>query len=149
MPLPFRRKVVPVLELGGTLSDTILMTYGGGKLIDDITHLVPGRDELWPSMESGAINATLVPIHRFDAYRAKQPDTKLKATGYMFPLAFNFGFAGLQSDEAFMSEVDSALGQMLASGEIAALAPKAGMTYLPPKSPDVGRRVKMSDLTLN
>ena len=134
---------------GGTLSDTILMTYGGGKLIDGITHLVPGRDELWPSLESGAVDASLVPLHRFDAYRAKHPDTKLKASGYLFPLAFNFGFAGLQTDAAFMAEVDAALGEMLASGEIAALAPTAGMTYLPPKPPDVGRRVRMSDLSVN
>ena len=78
---------------GGTLSDTILMTYGGGKLIDDITHFVPGRDELWSNLESGAVDASLVPIHRFDAYRAKHPNTKLKASGYLFPLSFNFGFA--------------------------------------------------------
>ena len=134
---------------GGTLSDTILMTFGGGRLIDSITHVVPGRDELWPALESGALEASLVPIHRFDAYKAKHPDTKLKAGGYLFPLSFNFGFVGLQSDAALVTQVDAALIDMLASGEIASLAPKAGMTYLPPKSPDVSPRVKMSDLTID
>jgi ABC-type amino acid transport substrate-binding protein len=134
---------------GGTLSDTILMTYGGGKLIDEITHFVPGRDELWSKLESGAVDATLAPMHRFDAYRAKQPNTGLKASGYLFPLRFNFGFAGLQSDAAFMSEVDTALGQMLTSGEIKHLAPKAGMTYLAPSQPDVGKRIVMSDLKVD
>lgn len=131
---------------GGTLSDTILMTYGDGALIDRITHLVPGREQLWPSFEHGDFDATLVPLHRFDAYRAQHADTKLQASGYTFPLGFNFGFVGLATDAKLMSEIDSALAGMLASGEIAALASGAGMTYFPPRAPDVRKHILLSDL---
>jgi ABC-type amino acid transport substrate-binding protein len=131
---------------GGTLSDTILMTHAGGKLIDDITHLVPGRGQLWPSFERGDFDAALLPLHRFDAYRAAHPGTKLKASGYLFPVGFNIGFVGLSSDDALIAEVDAAIAPMLASGEIAALAPEAGMTYLPPRAPDVQKHLLLGDL---
>jgi ABC-type amino acid transport substrate-binding protein len=130
----------------GTLSDTILMTYANGKLIDGITHLVPGRNELWPGLEHGDFDAALVPLHQFDAYRAKHADTRLKPSGYLFPLGFNLGFVGLASESALLAAVDAALADMLASGEIAALAPKAGMTYLPPRAPDVQKGVLLGHL---
>lgn len=131
---------------GGTLSDTILMTYRDGKLIDNITHMVPGRGQLWPSFEHGDFDAALVPLHRFDAYRDEHAGTTLKASGYLYPLGFNIGFVGLASDAALLADVDSALGALLANGEIAALAPKAGMTYLPPRGPDVHKHILLSDL---
>jgi len=131
---------------GGTLGDAILMTHGGGELIDGITHLVPGREQLWPSFERGDFDATLVPLHRFDAYRAQHEDTKLKASGYILPLGFNFGFVGLDGDAKLLADVDAALSEMLADGEIAALAPGAGMTYFPPQAPDVRKSILMSEL---
>jgi ABC-type amino acid transport substrate-binding protein len=131
---------------GGTLSDTILMSWGGGKLIDGVTHMLPGRGELWPAMERGEFEATLVPLHRFDAYRAAHPDTKLRGSGYLYPVGFNFGFLGLARDAALLAKIDVALEAKLASGEIAALAPAAGMTYLPPRPPDVRKAVALGDL---
>jgi ABC-type amino acid transport substrate-binding protein len=132
---------------GGTLSDTILMSFGGGTLIDRITHLVPGRGQLWPSLERGDFDAALVPLHRFDAYRAEHAETKLRSSGYLYPIGFNIGFVGLARDERLMADVDVAVASLLSSGEIAGLAPKAGMTYLPPRAPDVQKHLLLSDLT--
>jgi ABC-type amino acid transport substrate-binding protein len=133
----------------GTLSDTILMSFGDGRLIDRITHLVPGRGQLWPALERGEFDAALVPLHRFDAYRAEHPDTKLKASGYFYPIGFNIGFVGLARDAGLMAEVDAALTALLSSSEIAEFAPKAGMTYLPPRAPEVQKHLLLSDLKGN
>ncbi|HEY5171819.1 MAG TPA: ABC transporter substrate-binding protein, partial [Acidimicrobiia bacterium] len=54
----------------GTLADAILMTFEHGRLIDGITHLVPGRQDLLGSLERGDVDATLLDLRRFDAYRA-------------------------------------------------------------------------------
>jgi hypothetical protein len=97
-------------------------------------------------MERGEFEATLVPLHRFDAYRAAHPDTKLRGSGYLYPVGFNFGFVGLARDAALLAKIDVALEAKLASGEIAALAPAAGMTYLPPRPPDVRKAVALGDL---
>ena len=131
---------------GGTLSDAILMIYGDGRLIDHITHFLPGRGQIWPGLERGDFDATLAPLHRFDAYRAGHPETKLAASGYFHPVGFNLGFAGLARDAALLAEVDAALATMLDSGEIAGLAAPAGMTYLAPRAPDIRKHNLISDL---
>jgi ABC-type amino acid transport substrate-binding protein len=56
----------------GTLADAILMTFDKGRLIDDITHLVPGRDDLLGAVDRGDFDATLLDLRRFDAYRGQQ-----------------------------------------------------------------------------
>ena len=63
----------------GTLADAILMTFDNGRLIDDITHLVAGRDDLLGTLEHGELDATLLDLRRFDAYRAAHPAPGLPA----------------------------------------------------------------------
>src|SRR5216683_2159049 len=46
----------------GTLADAILMTFDHGQLIDDITHLVPGRDDLLGALDRGDFDATLLDL---------------------------------------------------------------------------------------
>ncbi len=58
----------------GTLGDAILMTFENGRLIDHITHLVPGRHDLLGALNGGEFDATLLDLSRFDAYRAAHPD---------------------------------------------------------------------------
>ncbi|HEX6840152.1 MAG TPA: hypothetical protein VF113_01440 [Stellaceae bacterium] len=129
-----------------TLEDTILMTYQDGALVNHITHLVPGRGELLPRLEQGGFDATLIPLHRFDAYRAQHPETALKASGYYHRIGFNMGFVGLATETALIEQVDAAIGDMLAGGVLPALAEKAGMTYVPPLPPDVRASLSLSDL---
>ena len=63
----------------GTLADAILMTFEQGRLIDNITHLVPGRDDLLGALDRGDSDATLLDLRRFDAYRAAHPNTRIEA----------------------------------------------------------------------
>jgi ABC-type amino acid transport substrate-binding protein len=121
----------------GTLADAILMTFGDGKLIDEITHLVPGRDDLLGALDRGDFDATLLDLRRFDAYRAAHPDTRLAPSGYYFPIGANRGYVGLASDPALLVAVSQALSDLQGAGTIAELGRAAGLTYLPPREPAI------------
>ena len=121
----------------GTLADAILMTFDRGRLIDDITHLVPGRDDLLGAVDRGDFDATLLDLRRFDAYRASHPDTKLAASGYYYPIGANRGYVGLAADPDLLAAVNKALGELQARGTIAELGRAAGLTYLPPREPAI------------
>jgi len=121
----------------GTLGDAILMTFDKGRLIDDITHLVPGRDDLLGALNRGDFDATLLDLRRFDAHRAAQPDSKITASGYYYPIGVNRGYVGLASDPALIVLVNKALSDLQAAGTIADLAKTAGLTYLPPVEPAI------------
>jgi ABC-type amino acid transport substrate-binding protein len=119
----------------GTLADALLMTFDRGRLIDNITHLVPTRDDLLGTLERGDLDATLVDLRRLDAYRAGHPDTKLKASGYFYPIGVNRGYVGLASDPALLAEVNKVLSGLLADGTVARLADAAGVSFLAPREP--------------
>jgi len=119
----------------GTLADALLMTFDNGKLIDNVTHLVPTRDDLLGTLERGDLDATLVDLRRLDAYRASHPDAKLKASGYFYPIGVNRGYVGLASDPELLVEVNKALSALQADGTVAKLAEAAGVSFLPPREP--------------
>ncbi|WP_409999313.1 substrate-binding periplasmic protein [Bradyrhizobium sp. SZCCHNR2028] len=119
----------------GTLADAILMTFDKGRLIDDITHLIPARDDLLGALEQGKFDATLLDSRRFDAYRAAHPDTKLGGSGYSYPIGVNRGYVGLASSAELITSVDKALTELDGSGALANLGRSAGLTYLPPREP--------------
>ena len=131
----------------GTFGDAILMSFDHGRLISRITHLVPGRGELLPRLERGEYDATLIPLHRFDAYRIEHPDTGIKPSGYYLPIGFNMGFVGLATAAPLIERVNDALDEMLKSDEPASFASAAHMTYLPPRQPYILDGISVSDLT--
>ena len=99
----------------GTLGDAILMTFENGRLIDNITHLVPGRDDLLGALDRGDLDATLLDLRRLDAYRAAHPDSKIGGSGYYYPIGVNRGYVGLASDPALIAAVDKALTDLQAA----------------------------------
>ena len=121
----------------GTLADAILMTFDNGRLIDDTTHLVPGWSDLLGTLERGELDATLLDLRRFDAYRAAHPDTRLAGSGYFYPIGVNRGYVGLASDPALLVEVNKALVDLQATGAVMKLAEAAGLTFLPPHEPKI------------
>ena len=121
----------------GTLGDALLMTFEKGRLIDSITHLVPGREDLLGALNRGDFDATLLDLRRFDAYRAAHPENKLAASGYFYPIGVNRGYVGLASDPALIGAVNKSLSDLQAAGTIADLARAAGLTYLPPVEPAI------------
>jgi ABC-type amino acid transport substrate-binding protein len=131
----------------GTLGDAVLMTFDRGRLISRIAHVVPGRGELFPRLETGEADATLIPVHRFDAYGIQHPDTKLTLSGYYLPIGFNMGFVGLSNDWQLIERASAAIDDMLKDGEAASLAAPAHLTYLPPRQPYILDHFTISDLT--
>jgi ABC-type amino acid transport substrate-binding protein len=119
----------------GTLGDAILMTFDKGRLIDDITHLVPGRDDLLGALDRGDFDATLLDLRRFDAYRLAHPDTKIAPSGYFDPIGANRGYVGLAGDSDLLAGVNKALSELQGAGTVAELGKAAGLTYLAPREP--------------
>ncbi len=119
----------------GTLADAILMNFHGGQLIDQITHIVPGRQDLLGALEHGEFDATLLDLRRFDAYRAAHADTRLASSGYYYPVGANRAYVALASDTALLAAVNKALSDLQARGTITEFAREAGLTYLPPREP--------------
>jgi hypothetical protein len=130
----------------GTLADAILMLFEDGRLIDNLTHVVPGRGELLPWLERGDYDATLVDLRRFDAYRAAHPATRLRPSGYYYRIGFNMGFVALSTQHELIGQVNAAVDDMLAKAELPGLAQASGMTYLPPRQPDILGHVSLADL---
>jgi len=127
------------LRLGveeATLADAVLREYDGGRFMDQTTHVLAGRG-LFEGLEGGAYDAVLVGQTEFDAYRERHPDTTLQESGYYHSLGFNMGFVGLASEAGLVAEVSDALGEMLAAGELKAVARETHVTYVPPRAPDV------------
>ena len=142
-PKAKERKITDIGDLAGlrltiesgTLGDAILMTFDKGKLIEDITHLVPGRSNLLGELERGEYDATLLDLRRFDAYRAEHPDTRITASGYYYPIGANRGYVALEADKALLEAVNKVLSDLQAKGTIAELGKAAGLTWLPPREP--------------
>ena len=121
----------------GSLGDAILMTFDKGRLIDNITHLVPGRDDLLGALNRGDYDATLIDLARYDAHRAAHPETAISASGYYYPIGANRGYVGLGSDPALIEGVNKALTELAVEGRIAEFGKQAGLTYLPPREPAI------------
>ncbi|MBR0846510.1 transporter substrate-binding domain-containing protein [Bradyrhizobium diazoefficiens] len=121
----------------GSLGDAILMTFDKGRLIDSITHLVPGREDLLGAVARGDYDATLIDLGRFDAHRTAHPDTAITASGYYYPIGANRGYVGLASDPALIEAVNKALTELGAEGKIAEFGRQADLTYLPPREPAI------------
>jgi ABC-type amino acid transport substrate-binding protein len=129
----------------GTVADAILMTFDSGRLIDDITHLVPGRSDLLGAVDRGEFDATLLDLRRFDAYRAAHPDTALAASGYYHPVGANRGYVSLAGEPTLLDDVNKALTDLQTAGTLTQLGQAAGLTYLAPHEAaardDVWRKV--------
>ncbi len=121
----------------GSLGDAILMTFDKGRLIEAITHLVPGRDDLLGALARGDYDATLIDLGRFDAHRAAHPDTAIAASGYYYPIGANRGYVGRADNPALIEAVDKALTELAAEGKIAEFGKQAGLTFLPPREPAI------------
>ena len=143
------------VKLGGessTLPNAILTMYTGHELSGQVEHITPGVSlerggGLLERLERGDYDATLIELHRFDAYRKEHPDTKLKLSGYYHSVGFSMGFAALKSETALIDAVNHAIDEMKAKNEFAALAGAEGMTYIAPHDPEMRGPVGFGELS--
>ncbi len=131
------------LRLGSevsTLASAILVSYQSGLLLRQIVHTTALSD-LWRQLEAGECDATLIELHRFDAYRATHPETRLRVTTYRHTIGFNMGFVTLEDARALLVQVNHALDELGALGQFAILAQQVGLTYVAPREPAILERI--------
>jgi ABC-type amino acid transport substrate-binding protein len=131
------------LRLGSeisTLASAILVRYQAGRLVNRIVHM-PARSGLLPQLEAGAFEATLIELHRFEAYRARHPETRLRAAVYRHAIGFNMGFVTLEGSRALLAQVNRVLDALDAEGQFAACAQQVGLTYVAPQEPAILDRI--------
>jgi ABC-type amino acid transport substrate-binding protein len=131
---------------GGSLADAILMTFRDGRFVNQITHVVPERDDLLGKLDAGEFDATMVNLRRLDFYVSKHPATKLKASAFHHRIGFNMGLVGLATNTTLIEEADKAVADLEKKGELPALAAASGLTYVPPREPKVADNISMLDL---
>jgi ABC-type amino acid transport substrate-binding protein len=119
-----------------TLPDAIAMYYAGGSLTEHVVHLRDTHD-LFEGLQSGDIDAAFVNLRALDAWRLRHGSDGLAPTSYRHSIGFNMGFVGLVSNKALIDQVDAALDELQAHGAIEPLAASAGLSFVPPKPPDV------------
>jgi ABC-type amino acid transport substrate-binding protein len=136
----------------GTLADAMLMWFDHRQYMRQVTHYTPAKSfehggGLLEHLDRGDFDATLVPLRRYDVYRAEHPATKIVSTGYYYRIGFNIGFVARAGQEALIDQVDGAIGALLAENQLPAMAKAEDMTYVAPRSPAVAGGVTLGDLS--
>ncbi len=129
----------------GTLADTLLRAWHGGALAEDIVSL-DSRASALDAVEGGQLDATLVELGGFDAYRGAHPRSALRDSGWRHAIGFNVGFLALAARQDLLDRVDAALGAMQEAGELQALAAGAGLQWAPPGVPAIMPRLTPAQL---
>lgn len=129
----------------GTLAGTVLTLYRNGRLRPQLVSLSQNDDAL-EALEAGRIDATLVTLDRFDAWRLAHPQTPLRRAAYLHPLRINLGFVMLEGRADLQRAIDRVVEQALGSGALERWSVEAGVTWLAPIDPQVGRPIGLPDL---
>ena len=116
-----------------TLPDLIAMYYGQGRLAQWVVHFTDSA-ALFTALEAGRIDAALVDLHEFDAWRAAHPNTRITASGYTHSIGFNMGFVGIASERPLIARVNASIADLKANGALAGMAQAAGLSWLPPRA---------------
>ena len=119
-----------------SIGDLIAMAYKQGLLLKNVSH-VDARDEPFEAMARGDFDATLVEAHKFDVYRAENPQTPLRVSGLALPIGFNLGFVTIAQNAALLKAVDAAVAELVRDGGAAQAATAANLTWSAPQQPAV------------
>lgn len=121
--------------VSGTLAGTALMLYRNGILRPSLVTLGQRENSL-EALAAGRVDATLVALSSYDAYRLAHPEAQLFRAKYVHPLRINIGFVGLEEEPALAAS-STVIARSLANGELASWAKSAGATWIAPQPPDV------------
>jgi ABC-type amino acid transport substrate-binding protein len=129
--------------VAGTLEGTLMVMHGGGVLAKDIVSLGQ-RDDAWAALESGRVDALMVPSAALDTYRARKPGTTLQA-GPARSLGINLGWVALSTRAGLLDAVNRVVARSATSGELQAWAREAGLSWQAPSLPAVTASVSLAD----
>ena len=130
----------------GALAGALTLLEGGAAVRARSRTFPPGPRFLW-RLENGEAEAALVSVPAYDHHRIQNPLSRLALSDWRHPLGFNIGFAVPARERALAARLDAALGALLASGDVAAIAARAGVTYAPPRAPAVAPRPDLAALS--
>ena len=138
----------PNLKVGaatGTLAGTALAMARNGPLRTQLVSLSRGDDPL-AAIEAGRLDATLLPLGRFDAWRIVHPASPLRVTAYRHPLRINFGFVARADNPAVLDAANSVIDRALAAGDLPRWAADSGTTWVAPVRPALAPPFRIGDL---
>lgn len=130
--------------VAGTLEGTLVTMYQGGALTKTMVTLGQ-RDDIWAALESGRVDAMLVPTAAFDAHRLRQPASALQA-GPARPLGINLGWVALSGKSELLEAVNRVVQRGTASGELQRWAQESGLQWQAPTLPAVTGSLSLAGL---
>jgi len=131
--------------VSGTMAGTVVSMYRNGKLRPQVVSLAQNEDAL-EQLEAGRIDATLVTLDRFDAWRLAHPASGLRRAAYTHPLRINMGFVARSDAPQALGAADRVIGRALASGELKRWSEQNGSTWIEPAEPAVSLAIGLADL---
>jgi ABC-type amino acid transport substrate-binding protein len=130
--------------VAGTLEGTLVAMYRGGALTPGMVSMGQ-RDDVWAALESGRVDAMLVPTAALDAHRLRQPASTLQA-GPARPLGINLGWVALAGRADLLDAVNRVVQRTGASGELRRWAQESGLKWQAPTQPAVAGTLSLAGL---
>ena len=129
----------------GSLAGSILMMHKNGLLRPKVISLSRDQSAL-AKLESGDIDAALVPSDQLDAWKLTHPESKLVRSAYQHPLRINLGLVAKADAVALIGAANTAISQAKTNGNLQSWAKQSGVTWITPAEPNVRATLGMADL---
>lgn len=129
----------------GTLGGTLISMYRNGVLRTGMVSLTQ-REDAWVALESGRVDALIVPSATYDAYRLEKPQTSLTLAAYKRPVGINLGFVALSTQAALLTTVNKVIEGAQTGGRMQHWALGEGLSWQPPVLPEVAAGLSLQSL---
>lgn len=131
--------------VAGTLTGSLVSMYRNGKLRPQVVGLSQNQDAL-EELEAGRIDATLVSLDRYDAWRLGHAGSTLRRAAYLHPMRINIGFVARSDAPVVLAAANRVIGAALASGDLERWSTGAGTTWTLPAEPQVSGPIGIAEL---
>jgi ABC-type amino acid transport substrate-binding protein len=129
----------------GTVAGTAIAMYRNGVLLGGMRS-ISQRDDVFAALEGGTVEAVLVPLNRWDAYRLAHPQTKLRASGYVHPFRMHLGFAAVERSKPLVDLANEVIERSIQSGDLQRWAEATGTYWVRPSGEEVRSSFRITDL---
>lgn len=134
--------------VAGTIAGAVTLGYRQGLLRPGVVSLGQREDALGV-LASGRIDALLLPLTQFDAWRLGHPDSALTLAAARRPLGVNLGWVMRADDEALRAAVNRVIERSRNDGQLARWAAEEGATWQAPREPAVSSGMVFNDLLVD
>jgi len=126
--------------VSGTLAGTLLAGWHQGALRPQMVSLGQ-REDPWAALATGRIDALLLPLPQWDAWRRAHRDdgqpAGLHLAAWRQPLGLNLGFVARDTQADLLRALNGVLASALTTGELATWAEAEGLSWTAPTQPEV------------